>query len=281
MAGLATVDRQLGLDRHARLQHAVAVVGRDLDAVHELRALLRGLHVARRELRLRRDERDRPVEAAAAGVGDERRRLAEPQPRHERLVDVDVGPRVIEIGDRRPPARAARPSRRRRASFAVTMPATGDLSVASATLFCSAAICASTAATRARAAAISCGRAPARSRATRLARRALRALCAPRARRAAATSRRVAASSRCLREPAFDAQQRSRSAAGPRPAASSSGLRPPARRPAPTAPAPRAWRMSSGARAGLQQRAAAPRPDRARPRRAAARARRRPCRAAR
>ena len=57
--------RQLRLDRHPRLQHAVAIVGAHLDAIHELRALGGGLHVARRELRLRRDERDACRAAAA------------------------------------------------------------------------------------------------------------------------------------------------------------------------------------------------------------------------
>ena len=55
--------------------------------------------------------------------------------------------------------------------------------------------------------------------------------------RAAATSRRVAASSRCLREPAFDCEQRLEALEVGR-RRSAAPLRPPARPPAPTAPAP-------------------------------------------
>ena len=89
---------ELRLDRHARLENAGLVVGRDLDAVHEFRALVGGLHVARRELGLRRDEGDRAGQPLA-GIGHERRGLADLQLRHQPLVDVEVGPRVIEIGD--------------------------------------------------------------------------------------------------------------------------------------------------------------------------------------
>ena len=53
---------QFGFDRHARFQHAVAVVDGDLDPIDELRPLVSGLHVPRCELGLRRDEGDRPVE---------------------------------------------------------------------------------------------------------------------------------------------------------------------------------------------------------------------------
>ena len=63
IAGSRSRDRrslqcELRVHRHAGLEDAGAVVHADLDAVHELRALFGGLHVARRELGLRRHERD-------------------------------------------------------------------------------------------------------------------------------------------------------------------------------------------------------------------------------
>ena len=88
------------------------------------------------------------------------------------------------------------------------MPPTGDVSVASATVFSSAAICASTAATRARAAAISSRRAPARSRATRFVGRP-RALLRRLRRAPPPPPAASTASSRCLREPALDASRAS------------------------------------------------------------------------
>ena len=54
-----SLKRNFRFDRHALLEHAVAVVDGDLHAVDELRAVFGRLHVARRELGLRRDEADR------------------------------------------------------------------------------------------------------------------------------------------------------------------------------------------------------------------------------
>ena len=93
-------EAQIDFDRHAGLENALAVVDGDLDAVDELGALVRRLHVARRELGLRRDERDAAFEPIA-GVGDDGGGLIERDVRHERLFDVDTGPRVIEIDDDR------------------------------------------------------------------------------------------------------------------------------------------------------------------------------------
>ena len=61
----------LRLDGHAGLEHAVLVVDRHLHAVHELRPLVRRLHVARREFGLLRDVADRSGDARAGSVGKE------------------------------------------------------------------------------------------------------------------------------------------------------------------------------------------------------------------
>ena len=102
------------------LRMPLPVVDRHLHAVHELRALGRRLDVARRELRPRRDEGDASGQTIA-GVGDDRRRLIDPQARHERLLDVRIRPRVVEIDDddraacrRRRARRARRAARSRR-----------------------------------------------------------------------------------------------------------------------------------------------------------------------
>src|ERR1035437_10540498 len=95
----SAAKENLRLDGHPGLQHAVRVLHRYLHAIHELRAFVGRLHVARRELGFGGDVADRTGDARAAGVGEDRRRLPEAQPRDDRLVDVDVRPRVVEIGD--------------------------------------------------------------------------------------------------------------------------------------------------------------------------------------
>ncbi len=85
---------------------------------------LRGVNSARR-----RDERDGPLQPLAR-VGDERDLLPQAQARHDRLVDVHVGPRVIQIGDD-DERRARRDDSPASMSFDVTMPATGDRRTAS------------------------------------------------------------------------------------------------------------------------------------------------------
>src|SRR5205823_991866 len=89
----------VGFDRHARFQHAAAVVDGNLHAIHELGALVGGLYVPRRELGLLRDVAHGPWNAGTAGVGRQRRGLAEAQPRHDGFVEVDVGPCMIQVGD--------------------------------------------------------------------------------------------------------------------------------------------------------------------------------------
>ena len=130
----------------------------------------------------------------AAGVGEQRRRLTEAQPRHDRLVDVDVGPGVIEIGD--DDDRRAR--LQQLAGFGELLrddagDRRGDGGVGDRFLpaWRSAA---SAAATRARAASISSRRAPARRRATvsRAARTRSRAPCARALRHVAPRHRIVA-----------------------------------------------------------------------------------------
>src|SRR5262245_48316475 len=87
------------LDGHADLQRARPIVDGDLEPVHELRPILGGLYIARRELGFRGDEADGPWEARAAGIREHRRLLAEPQARHIRFADVDIRPDVVEIRD--------------------------------------------------------------------------------------------------------------------------------------------------------------------------------------
>src|SRR5262249_16243300 len=64
-------QRNLGFDRHARLQHTLPVVDRYLDAVDELRAFVGGLNVARRELRLLRHVGELSGDTCAAGIGEQ------------------------------------------------------------------------------------------------------------------------------------------------------------------------------------------------------------------
>ena len=89
-----------------------AVVDRDLDAVDELRALLRRLHVARRELGLRRDELTVPgMPAPPASV-----KTVAAWPSLSRGTrgssTKTFGPGVIEIGDDDERRSAARRTRR-------------------------------------------------------------------------------------------------------------------------------------------------------------------------
>src|SRR5262245_15682383 len=63
-------ERNVGLDRHADLQNARAVVDGHLHAVDELRTVLGGLHVSRGELRFRRDVADRAGQTRPAGIGE-------------------------------------------------------------------------------------------------------------------------------------------------------------------------------------------------------------------
>ena len=90
--------RQFGLDRHPRLQHAVAVVDRDLDPIHEPRPLLGGLHVARRELG--RGEMKVIVPASRCPASVTSVTFCPTRSRGTtRLVDVHVRPRPTEVGD--------------------------------------------------------------------------------------------------------------------------------------------------------------------------------------
>src|SRR5262245_3019318 len=84
MTAMGSGPRNLRFDGHPRLQHALTVVGGDFDAIDQLRPLLSGLDVSRRELRLRRDEGDRAVEPLAR-VGHQGERLPQAQLRHDRL----------------------------------------------------------------------------------------------------------------------------------------------------------------------------------------------------
>src|SRR5512139_554049 len=80
----ARLQRHLGLDRHPLLEDAAAVVNRHLDAVHELRPLLAGLHVARRELGLRGHEGHLSLDPGPAGIGEDPRLLAQSDPGDQR-----------------------------------------------------------------------------------------------------------------------------------------------------------------------------------------------------
>src|SRR5678816_4029291 len=66
-----SLQTQIDFHRHAGLQHALAVVDGDLDSIHELRALVGRLDIARRELGLRRNERHTSFDPIAT-VGDDR-----------------------------------------------------------------------------------------------------------------------------------------------------------------------------------------------------------------
>src|SRR5207245_2877748 len=85
------LQRDLGFHGHPRLEDAAAIVDRHLHAVHELRALVRRLHVARRELRFLRDVAERSGDAAAGG-GNYGGPLPQAPARHRRLLDPPGGP---------------------------------------------------------------------------------------------------------------------------------------------------------------------------------------------
>src|SRR5204863_7053307 len=68
---------QLHVDRHAWLEHAGRVVDGHLDAVDQPSAFVAGLHVPRRELGARRDERNAAREMVAP-VGHDGQRLSNP-----------------------------------------------------------------------------------------------------------------------------------------------------------------------------------------------------------
>ena len=90
--------RDLRFHRHARLQQPSRLSVVTLMRYTSLErssavCTLRGVNSAFGEMNV-----IVPVEPLA-GVGHERHRLAERQPRHDRLVDVDVRPGTIEVGD--------------------------------------------------------------------------------------------------------------------------------------------------------------------------------------
>ena len=217
----------------------------DLDAVDQLRPLLGRLHVARRELRLRRDEGDRARASGLPASVTQRGRLPELQARHDAArrtktlahawsrsvttTSARAAPTISpasasfcghDAGDRR------RDAPRRRGSCRAT------------------AICASTVATRARAAvdflrrARRPGAAPAPPRAART-RSPRRAAAARAPRPAACGHRRAASATRRSRGGA------TRSARDPPPRLSSSASAARDVGCAPRRPAPAAWRTSS------------------------------------
>ena len=141
-----------------------------------------------------------------AGIGADGGRLPEREARHHRLGHEQVGPGVIQVGDdderraRRHQLAGVHELLRHHAG------APGPRPGASRRLLSSTAICASTAATRARALSSSSRRAPARTRSSEA--RATRTRSSALRLRSRARSTRALASSRCFCEPGVGAEQR-------------------------------------------------------------------------
>src|SRR3990172_4597507 len=96
-----SVQPDLGVRRHPRLQLLAGVIQRALDREDQLDPLLLGLDVLRRELGFGADEGDRPpVDLARVGVGAHLDRLPELDAAELGLGDVDLEPDAAEVGDR-------------------------------------------------------------------------------------------------------------------------------------------------------------------------------------
>src|SRR5437764_2436611 len=75
--GLLVAKWDLGLHGHSSFEDTGAVVDRHLHSINQLRALVGGLDIARREFCFRRDEAHGSRNSGAAGVGEQRGRLSE------------------------------------------------------------------------------------------------------------------------------------------------------------------------------------------------------------